>query len=93
VRLATEDVLEGGTVWIPEASILQSRCPSCAASVWARLGDGQVAVGAAKRDPALFQPAMTAADPQLSLRPEAGWLDCWHEGRYRRFPARPFISP
>jgi hypothetical protein len=92
-RLATEDVLEAGTVAIPGTSIIQFRCPSCAAGGWARLGDGHVALGVPNRDPAAFEPVVTAEDAKLSVRPEHGWVDCWYEGRYRRFPRASASAP
>lgn len=83
--LATPDVLDGGTVAIPESGLLQFHCPRCDAAAWARLGDGHLAVS--RGDPGRFEAAGTAMDPALSVRVEAAWLDCWHAGRYRRFPA------
>lgn len=83
--LATPEVLDAGTVAIPESGLLHFRCPRCDAAAWARLGDGHLAVGGG--DPARFEAAGTAVDPSLSVRREPSWLDCWHAGRYRRYPA------
>jgi hypothetical protein len=83
--LATSDVLDAGSVAIPELSVLQFRCPRCAAMAWARLGDGAIALGAAGGDPDRFAAAREAG---LSVRLDGGWLDCWFASRYRRYPAR-----
>ncbi|WP_248361386.1 hypothetical protein [Anaeromyxobacter oryzae] len=85
VPLVTPDVLDAGTVAIPDLSVLQFRCPHCRAGAWARLGDGHVALGPVGGEPGDFD---AACEPALSVRPDAGWLDCWYAGQYRRFPAR-----
>jgi hypothetical protein len=82
-------VLDGGSVAIPGAPLLLFRCPHCAGRAWARLADGEVAVGQERADPGRFEPSSRAADPHLSVRLDAAWLDCWYGGRYRRFPAQP----
>jgi hypothetical protein len=83
--LATREVLDAGTVAIPESSLLHFRCPRCSAAAMARLGDGHLSVGPqAER---FHADGAAAMDPSLSVRPEAAWLDCWHAGRYRRYPA------
>jgi hypothetical protein len=86
--LTAAQVLEGGSVAIPEAAIVVFRCPACRGEGWARIRDGALALGASVRDPARFAPGPDEAVPALSFRPDATWLDCWHEGRYRRYPAR-----
>lgn len=80
--LATGEVLDAGTFAVPETSLLHFRCPRCRGPAVARLGEGHLQVGAGSDR---FLGA--AVDPSLSVRPEAAWLDCWHGGRYRRFPA------
>lgn len=88
VPLATPEVLDAGTVAIPGAPVLQFRCPHCDAGAWARLADGELALGPANGDPDRFAPTL---DPELSVRPDGGWLDCWYAGRYRRFPVRAVV--
>ncbi len=83
--ITTADVLDGGTVSVPELSVVQFRCPRCRAGAWARLADGRVALGPEGGEPDGFA---AAHEPALSVRPDVGWLDCWYAGRYRRFPAR-----
>jgi hypothetical protein len=85
VPLAPAEVLDAGTVAIPAACVVQFRCPRCSVPAWARLGDGTLALGPAQGDPARF-PA--AAAPDLSVRPDCAWMDCWYAGKYRRYPAR-----
>jgi hypothetical protein len=83
--LATPDVLDAGTVALPGAPVVLFQCPRCDATAWAHLADGELAIGPANGDPARFP---RARDPELSVRPDRSWLDCWHGGRYRRYPVR-----
>lgn len=85
--LPAADVLDGGTVCIPESALVHVRCPRCGELAWAQVMDGHIALGAPVTDIDLFRPASSAAAPHLSVRPDRRWLDCWYEGRYRRFPA------
>ncbi|ACL67736.1 conserved hypothetical protein [Anaeromyxobacter dehalogenans 2CP-1] len=87
--LTADEILDAGTLALPDAPLLTLRCPRCEGDAWARLGDGAIELGAAPDDAARFAPTATATAPGLSVRPAATWLDCWHAGRYRRFPARP----
>lgn len=87
-QLTADEILDAGTLAIPEASLLELRCPRCTGDAWARLAEGAIELGAAQAEPARFAPSAAAPAPGLSVRPAGTWLDCWHAGRYRRFPAR-----
>jgi hypothetical protein len=85
--LGAGEVLDAATVSLPAAAVVSLLCPRCGHEAWARIGDGQLSMGAPVDDVALFRPAVVAAAPSLAFRPDASWLDCWYDGRYRRFPA------
>ncbi len=87
-QLLPREILDGGTVAVPEASAIEFRCPRCKGVSWAQLRSGHFAVGAPIDDPAVFRPVLSVPDASLSVRPDTGWVDCWYEGRYRRYPAR-----
>jgi hypothetical protein len=86
-ELPAAEVLDGGTVCVPERALVHVLCPRCDEIAWAEVKDGHIALGPPVADADLFRPRSSAAAPQLSVRPDQCWLDCWYEGRYRRFPA------
>jgi len=86
--LAASSVLDACTAAIPRSAIVRFRCPGCGREEWARLGGGELAIGAPRADSALFRPFAVADEPDLCVRRGDVWLDCWHDGCHRRFPWR-----
>jgi hypothetical protein len=85
--LSTSDVLDGCSVSIPQTRLFRLHCPHCGAQALARLANGSVELGAAAGEGgARFLATSVAAAPDLFVRQEAAWVDCWHGRVYRRFP-------
>ena len=85
--LTATEVLEACSVSDPESGLLRLRCPHCSATGFARLTDGRLELGAVAQEGAGgFRPSTVAAEPDLFVRREAAWVDCWHGRVYRRFP-------
>jgi hypothetical protein len=80
-------VLEACSVSDPESGLIRLRCPRCEATALARLADGRLELGAVAQEGAGgFRPSTVATEPDLFVRREAAWVDCWHGKVYRRFP-------
>jgi hypothetical protein len=53
----------------------------------ARLLDGRLELGrVAPAEGGGFHPTAAAVEPDLFVRREPAWVDCWHHKVYRRFP-------
>jgi hypothetical protein len=80
-------VLEACSVSDPSNGLLRLSCPRCGARALARLADGKLELGELIAEGAGgFRPFAVATEPDLYVRRDAGWVDCWHRKVYRRFP-------
>jgi len=87
VLLTADEVLEACSVSEAESGLLRLRCPRCGGMAFARLADGRLELGVAARDgEGAFRPSTTVAEPDLYVRREAAWVDCWYGRIYRRYP-------
>jgi hypothetical protein len=85
--LTATEVLEACSVSVAGSELLRLRCPRCAERALARLADGRLELGAeAAGGGAAFRPMTSSAEPELYVRWDATWVDCWHRKVYRRFP-------
>jgi predicted RNA-binding Zn-ribbon protein involved in translation (DUF1610 family) len=85
--LTATDVLEACSVSVGESGLVRLQCPHCGAAAAARLADGRLELGA--HPPAgngAFLPTAALAEPELYVRRDASWVDCWFRKVYRRFP-------
>ncbi len=85
--LTTAEVLEACSASDPVSGLISLRCPRCGALALARLADGKLELGT--RSPegtGAFRPSTIAAEPDLFVRRDVAWVDCWHGRVYRRFP-------
>lgn len=88
--LSVVEVLEACSVSVAGSDLLRLRCPRCGEQSYARVGDGRLELGpAAGEGGAGFRPTVTTQQPDLFVRREAAWVDCWHAKVYRRFPVVP----
>lgn len=88
--LSATEVLEACSVWVAGTGLLRLRCPRCGEAALARLADGQLELGAAWGDgSAGFRPTAASSEPDLYVRRDASWFDCWFGKVYRRFPVGP----
>jgi hypothetical protein len=85
--LPAADVLDAATVSVPDFGLVHLSCPRCGAAAWAQVMNGHLALGTPAEHADLFRPSTSAPAPALAVRAQPAWLDCWFEGRYRRFPA------
>jgi hypothetical protein len=87
VHLTADEVLEACSVSEAESGLLRLRCPRCGEMAFARLADGRLELGVARRDgEGAFRPSTVLAEPDLFVRREAAWVDCWYGRVYRRYP-------
>ncbi len=85
--LSATEVLEACSVSVAGAGVLRLRCPRCAEAALARIVDGRIELGAAGGEGgAAFLPTTVSVEPELYVRWDGGWVDCWHRKVYRRFP-------
>src|SRR5512138_3597853 len=88
--LTASEVLEACSVSVAGSELLRLRCPRCAAATFARLVEGRLELGAPEGEgSASFRPSASSTEPDLFVRRDAGWVDCWHRKVYRRFPVAP----
>jgi len=85
--LTATEVLEACSVSHAETGLLRFQCPSCGAAALARLEDRRLELGETHPPGgSAFRPTAIAAEPELFVRREPAWVDCWHGKVYRRFP-------
>jgi predicted RNA-binding Zn-ribbon protein involved in translation (DUF1610 family) len=85
--LTATEVLEACSVWVPGSGLLRLRCPHCGQEAFARLDNGQLEVGSAASEAGgAFRPHTSAQEPDLYVRRDESWFDCWFGKVYRRFP-------
>jgi len=82
--LTASEVLEACSVSVAGSELLRLRCPRCAEAALARLADGRLEIGAAGGES--FCATTSSEEPDLFVRWDATWVDCWHRKVYRRFP-------
>jgi hypothetical protein len=86
-HLSATDVLEACSVSVADSGLMRLQCPHCAAEAAARLEDGRLELGARPATGSgAFQPTATVAEPELFVRRDPSWIDCWFRKTYRRFP-------
>ena len=86
-HLTATDVLEACSVSVAESGLVRLQCPRCGAAAAARIADGRLELGA--QPPAgggAFRPTAVLAEPELFVRRDTSWVDCWLRKVYRRFP-------
>lgn len=85
--LTSTEVLEACSASDPESGLLRLDCPRCGATAHARLDNGRLELGTAPAEGlGGFRPSAVAAEPELFVRRDTGWVDCWFGKIYRRFP-------
>jgi hypothetical protein len=87
--LSATEVLEACSVSVAGSELLRLRCPRCGAAAFARLAAGRLELGAAGEGCAGFRPTTFSSEPELFVRWDTSWVDCWHGKVYRRFPVGP----
>ena len=86
-QLTATDVLDACSVSAPESGLIRLQCPHCGAEGAVRLQDGQLELGVQPQGASsTFLPTATLAEPDLFVRRDGGWVDCWFRKIYRRFP-------
>lgn len=82
--LSADEVLEGCSVSEAETGLLRHRCARCGAAALVRMANGSLEIGTA-RDGG-FRASTSSPEPELYVRRDGPWVDCWHGRIYRRFP-------
>jgi hypothetical protein len=88
--LTANEVLESCSVSLAGCELLRLRCPRCGAAALARLLDRRLELGAPRGEGgAGFRASAISEEPELFVRRDEAWVDCWHGKVYRRFPVAP----
>ena len=85
--LTATEVLEACSVSVPGSELVRLQCPRCGVAAFARVVQGRLELGPqAGEGGAAFSASAASAEPELYVRRDASWVDCWHGKVYRRFP-------
>lgn len=84
--LTATEVLEGCSVSVATTGLLRHRCARCGAAAYVRMANGSLEIGTGGDGAASFRATTSSLEPELYVRRDGPWVDCWHGKVYRRFP-------
>ncbi|MGB8930439.1 MAG: hypothetical protein WCC48_04210 [Anaeromyxobacteraceae bacterium] len=86
-QLTATDVLDACSVSVADSGLVRLQCPHCGAAAAARLADGRLELGLQSvPGSGAFQVTTALSEPDLYVRRDESWLDCWFRKVYRRYP-------
>lgn len=85
--LTAAEVLEACSVSVAGSELIRLDCPRCGAPGFARIAEGRLELGLRGAEGAGgFRASAASSEPELYVRRDSSWVDCWHGKVYRRFP-------